>query len=92
MASALLVLRATTHLVVATDAQGRTLQRSTKYLTALARGIWVMSDKWVMDSAKAGGWLPEPPYEARNRHSHAPTLPPGQLIAEERSRPAIAAN
>eukprot|EP00873_Tetraselmis_striata_P015164 jgi/Tetstr1/435428/TSEL_024335.t1 len=64
------VSMATTHLVVGTDAQGLALQRSTKYLTAMARGLWIVTDRWVTDSAAAGGWEPEAPYEvAGDKHA-----------------------
>eukprot|EP00730_Choanoeca_flexa_P003274 TRINITY_DN11349_c1_g2_i1.p1 TRINITY_DN11349_c1_g2~~TRINITY_DN11349_c1_g2_i1.p1 ORF type:complete len:762 (+),score=166.90 TRINITY_DN11349_c1_g2_i1:73-2358(+) len=45
-----------THLVAGVDAQGR-VKRTIKYLSALIRGLWVVSDQFVDDSAAAGAWL-----------------------------------
>ncbi|KAL6065831.1 BRCA1 associated RING domain 1 [Balamuthia mandrillaris] len=46
-----------THLVVGEK------KRTVKVLKALALGLWVVSFDWVLESKKAGKWLPEEPFE-----------------------------
>ncbi|XP_066567934.1 SMC5-SMC6 complex localization factor protein 1 [Amia ocellicauda] len=47
----------TTHLIV------RQTCASEKFLAACAAGIWILSPKYVIESARAGRWLKEEPYE-----------------------------
>jgi len=59
------VSRGTTHVLVATDSRGYAESRTARYLLGLARSLWVVSPRWVADSAAAGRWLDERPYEVR---------------------------
>ena len=52
------------HLVVSVNESNLTNKRL-KYIKALARGIWILSWAWVVDSKKAGWWLDEILYEVR---------------------------
>eukprot|EP00045_Choanoeca_perplexa_P003934 m.34442 g.34442 ORF g.34442 m.34442 type:complete len:669 (-) comp12305_c0_seq2:381-2387(-) len=45
-----------THLVAGVDFDGR-VKRTIKYLSALLRGLWIVSEQFVNDSAAAGSWL-----------------------------------
>lgn len=40
--------------------------RTVNFLRALIRGLWILRYDWLTDSATAGRWLPEEPYEVRD--------------------------
>ncbi|XP_061396759.1 uncharacterized protein LOC133332375 [Musca vetustissima] len=41
-------------------------RRTMNLLRAISRGLWVVDYNWILDSQKAGEWLPEEPYELRS--------------------------
>lgn len=53
------------HLVVSTDKNNLMKQRTMKYMQALAKGIWIVSTRWLEDSIAAGQVLNESAYEVR---------------------------
>ncbi|KAL1920995.1 uncharacterized protein VTP21DRAFT_11630 [Calcarisporiella thermophila] len=53
-----------THVVTSVTPEGL-CPRTIKYLYALMAGKWVVSQRWVVDSVRAGRWLDEGPYEVR---------------------------
>ncbi len=58
-------LRTVTHLVVGVDGHMRVRVRTLKYLTAVVRGCWVVSGKWLQACLAAGRMVPEEPYEVK---------------------------
>lgn len=58
-------LRTVTHLVVGVDGHMRVRVRTLKYLTAVMRGCWVVSGKWLQACLAAGRMVPEEPYEVK---------------------------
>ncbi|CEP01382.1 unnamed protein product (mitochondrion) [Plasmodiophora brassicae] len=57
-----------THLICFVD-ERRLAKRTLKYMHAVARGIWVVSSHWVAESAAAGRWLDEEPFEVQGDSS-----------------------
>lgn len=57
--------RTVTHLVVGVDGHMRVRVRTLKYLTAVMRGCWVVSGKWLQACLAAGRMVPEEPYEVK---------------------------
>ena len=52
--------------------------RTLKYLMAIAQGKWIVREKWISDSLKAGRWLPEAAYEmVTDRKTRQADLPAG---------------
>eukprot|EP01031_Cornospumella_fuschlensis_P033534 gene33534-40569_t len=55
-----------THLLVSTASRNNVMQQRTmKYMQALAKGIWIVSTKWLEDCLAANTLLPEAEYEVR---------------------------
>lgn len=55
-----------THLLVSTAPRNNVMQQRTmKYMQALAKGIWIVSTKWLEDCLAAHRLLPEQDYEVR---------------------------
>lgn len=58
---------AVTHLIV-----GREAKRTIKVLFAIARGAWIVPERWVFSSLEKERWLPEEPFEMSvfaNKHA-----------------------
>ncbi|RYH08058.1 hypothetical protein EON65_41235 [archaeon] len=55
-----------THLLVSTAARNNVMQQRTmKYMQALAKGIWIVSTRWLEDCIASNTLLPEGEYEVR---------------------------
>ncbi|XP_044732275.1 microcephalin-like [Chrysoperla carnea] len=53
----------TTHLITRVDENNFVEDYTLKYVCAVARGIWVLSFKWIEDSLDSNKILPEEPFE-----------------------------
>jgi len=62
-----------THVVLCGETFGG---RTYKSFYGIAHGLWVVSSRWLLDSAKAGNWLGEEKYEEKKRL-------PGSVLARK---------
>lgn len=59
-----------THLITAVDQHGRA-QRTLTYCLALARGMWVVKQEWLMAGMGTGGWADAAEHEVRGDQHNA---------------------
>lgn len=46
--------------------------RTVNFLRGLIRGLWILRYDWIVQSAAAGRWLPEEPFEVRDFSAAVP--------------------
>ncbi|EGG14480.1 hypothetical protein DFA_12254 [Cavenderia fasciculata] len=52
-----------THIVCATEEQGQMAKRTIKYQMGVAKGLWIVSFDWILESLNEQKWLDEDAYE-----------------------------